>query len=41
MPNPNYSVPHDNPFIGGSGLDEIWAYGLRNPMAVLLRSDYG
>jgi len=24
-------VPPDNPFIGGSGLSEIWAYGLRNP----------
>jgi glucose/arabinose dehydrogenase len=26
-----YSVPPDNPFIGGGGLPEIWAYGLRNP----------
>lgn len=24
-------MPPDNPFIGGSGLSEIWAYGLRNP----------
>jgi hypothetical protein len=30
-PNRNYGVPPDNPFIGGSGLSEIWAYGLRNP----------
>jgi len=29
-PNRNYGLPSDNPFIGGSGLDEIWAYGLRN-----------
>jgi glucose/arabinose dehydrogenase len=26
-----YSVPADNPFVGRPGLDEIWAYGLRNP----------
>ncbi|MEM1071433.1 MAG: PQQ-dependent sugar dehydrogenase [Planctomycetota bacterium] len=26
-----YSVPGDNPFVGATGLDEIWAYGLRNP----------
>ena len=28
----NYAIPTDNPFIGNtSALDEIWAYGLRNP----------
>ena len=26
-----YSVPASNPFVGVSGRDEIWAYGLRNP----------
>jgi glucose/arabinose dehydrogenase len=26
-----YTVPTDNPFVGVAGLDEIWAYGLRNP----------
>ncbi len=26
-----YGVPADNPFVGVAGLDEIWAYGLRNP----------
>jgi glucose/arabinose dehydrogenase len=26
-----YSSPPDNPFVGGAGLDEIWAFGLRNP----------
>jgi glucose/arabinose dehydrogenase len=26
-----YEVPADNPFVGQPGLDEIWAYGLRNP----------
>jgi len=28
----NYSIPSDNPFVDmSSALDEIWAYGLRNP----------
>ena len=27
----NYSIPSDNPFVGKVGLDEIWAYGFRNP----------
>jgi glucose/arabinose dehydrogenase len=26
-----YGIPADNPFVGREGLDEIWAYGLRNP----------
>lgn len=26
-----YTIPADNPFVGVDGLDEIWAYGLRNP----------
>ena len=26
-----YRIPPGNPFIGRSGRDEIWAYGLRNP----------
>ncbi len=26
-----YAIPADNPFVGGGGLPEIWAYGLRNP----------
>ncbi len=26
-----YAVPAGNPFVGGVGADEIWAYGLRNP----------
>jgi len=26
-----YAIPPDNPFVGRSGKDEIWAYGLRNP----------
>jgi hypothetical protein len=28
---PPYTVPPDNPFVGKTGRDEIWAYGLRNP----------
>ena len=30
-PERNYAVPPDNPFVGGPGLDEILAFGLRNP----------
>jgi glucose/arabinose dehydrogenase len=30
-PQRNYAIPPDNPFVGGTGDDEIWAYGLRNP----------
>ncbi len=31
-PNRNYAVPPDNPFVGDpDALDEIWAYGVRNP----------
>jgi glucose/arabinose dehydrogenase len=26
-----YGIPSSNPFVGRSGLDQIWAYGLRNP----------
>jgi len=29
--NGQYGIPADNPFVGAAGLDEIWAYGLRNP----------
>jgi len=30
-PNRNYAIPSDNPFVGASGADEIYHYGLRNP----------
>lgn len=30
----NYKVPTDNPFFGGGGLGEIYAYGLRNPFRI-------
>ncbi|MDH5372412.1 MAG: PQQ-dependent sugar dehydrogenase [Acidimicrobiia bacterium] len=26
-----YLVPADNPFVGGGGAPEVWAFGLRNP----------
>ncbi len=26
-----YGIPADNPFVGGPGLDEVYAYGFRNP----------
>jgi hypothetical protein len=29
--NRNYAIPANNPFVGKTGQDEIWAYGLRNP----------
>lgn len=30
LPDGNYEIPDDNPFVGIEGLDEIYAYGLRN-----------
>jgi glucose/arabinose dehydrogenase len=30
-PARNYAIPPDNPFVGQTGDDEIWAFGLRNP----------
>jgi glucose/arabinose dehydrogenase len=29
--NSQYGVPTDNPFVGADGVDEIYAYGFRNP----------
>src|SRR6266511_631221 len=26
-----YAIPPDNPYVGGDGADEVYAYGLRNP----------
>lgn len=30
-PETGYNIPADNPFVGKDGMDEIYAYGLRNP----------
>jgi glucose/arabinose dehydrogenase len=29
--NGSYGIPSDNPFVGTTGADQIWDYGLRNP----------
>jgi glucose/arabinose dehydrogenase/mono/diheme cytochrome c family protein len=29
-----YFIPLDNPFVGGGGLEEFWAIGLRNPYRI-------
>ena len=31
--NGQYGVPADNPFVGADGLDEVYAFGLRNPFS--------
>ncbi len=31
--NSQYGIPASNPFVGTAGLDEIYAYGLRNPFS--------
>ena len=36
-----YLVPADNPFVGITGDDEIWAYGLRNPWRASFDRDNG
>ncbi len=30
LPNGRYEIPSDNPFVNTTGLDEIYAYGIRN-----------
>jgi len=38
----NYGIPGDNPFVGDpDALDEIWAYGLRNPWKFSFDSNNG
>jgi glucose/arabinose dehydrogenase len=37
----NYAIPPSNPFVGGAGDDEIWAYGLRNPWRASFDSQTG
>jgi hypothetical protein len=36
-----YAIPGSNPFVGVAGLDEIWAYGLRNPWRFSFDRDTG
>jgi glucose/arabinose dehydrogenase len=36
-----YGIPADNPFVGRPGLDEIWAYGLRNPFRIAFDAETG
>ena len=33
IPGVGYAIPPTNPFVGVAGLDEIYAYGLRNPFS--------
>lgn len=40
-PDRNYAIPADNPFVGGDGADEVWAYGLRNPWRMAFDADGG
>ena len=32
--HPNYAIPDDNPFVGKTGADQIWAWGMRNPWRI-------
>ena len=36
-----YAIPPSNPFVGVTGDDEIWAYGLRNPWRCSFDSETG
>ena len=39
--NGAYGIPSNNPFVGEAGLDEIYAYGLRNPYRLSFDSQTG
>lgn len=39
--NRNYTIPPTNPFVGVTGDDEIWSYGLRNPYRASFDRDTG
>lgn len=36
-----YAIPDTNPFVGRVGLDEVWAYGLRNPWRISYDAETG
>ena len=36
-----YGIPADNPFVGRTGMAEIWAYGLRNPFRIAFDAETG
>lgn len=37
----SYGIPPDNPFVGRTGRDEIWAYGFRNPYQMAFDEETG
>jgi len=39
--NGSYRVPADNPFVGADGVDEVFAYGFRNPWRFSFHPDTG
>lgn len=39
--NGRYGIPPDNPFFGGPEVQEIWAWGLRNPFRMSFDRDTG
>ncbi len=39
--NGQYGVPADNPFVGATGADEIFAYGFRNPFRMSFDTETG
>ena len=39
LPNGNYEIPTDNPLVGRNGLDEIFAWGIRNTWKFSIAAD--
>ncbi len=37
----NYAVPGDNPFVGKTGADQVWAWGMRNPWRIAFDRETG